>query len=310
MNKIIAIILILTLCLTNITIYADSYVMHTVESGDSLWKIANKFNINIKTLQTLNEEIGDILYIGKLIKIRPLNDNKTIKIQVNDKILSPDQEPYLEDSTTFVPIRFIAEALNVDEIIWDDKNNTAILKENNKIIKLPIGSNIAYINGNPKKLNAPINIYKGRTFIPVRFVAEAFDSLVLWEQNSYLVKIISDELLWLSRIVEAEAQGEPFEGKLAVANVILNRKKSDLFPNSIKEVIFDSKYGIQFTPIADGRIYNTPSAESINASIKALKGENNIGNCLYFLNPNKASSSWIINNRSFYTQIANHSFYK
>jgi len=286
--------------------------MHTIEPGDSYWKVSDKFNIDIHELQRLNNELGNILYSGNLMKIRPLSNSKTIKIKVNGDLLYPDQVPYLEDSTTFVPIRFIGEALNIDVIDWNGSTNTAILKNDDKTIKLPIGSNYAYINGTPIKLNAPISIYNGRTFVPIRFIAEAFKSTVYWDHSNYTVEIMDSEndLLWLARIVEAEAEGEPFEGKLAVANIILNRKNDANFPNTVKDVIFDTKFGIQFTPIANGKIYNNPSRDSFRAAESALKGENNIGDCLYFLNPDKATSSWIIENRSYYTQIANHNFYK
>lgn len=65
----------------------------------------------------------------------------------------------------------------------------------------------------------------------------------------------SDAVYWLSRIINAEAQGEPYEGKVAVGNVVLNRVKSPLFPNTIYGVIFEYYKGIpQFSPVADGTI--------------------------------------------------------
>ncbi|MDD4297366.1 MAG: cell wall hydrolase, partial [Ruminiclostridium sp.] len=115
-----------------------------------------------------------------------------------------------------------------------------------------------------------------------------------------------EDIYWLSRIIQAEAQGEPYEGKLAVANVILNRKNSSEFPNTIKEVIFD---GYQFTPVITGTIYNTPSNASLQAAKDALEGKNNIGNCLYFLNPSKSTNFWILKNKTFFTSIDNHDFY-
>ena len=67
-----------------------------------------------------------------------------------------------------------------------------------------------------------------------------------------------DEVLWLSRIIIAESRGESLLGQIAVGNVVLNRVKSRDFPNTIYGVIFDRKYGVQFTPVANGTIYNTP----------------------------------------------------
>ena len=58
----------------------------------------------------------------------------------------------------------------------------------------------------------------------------------------------------LANLIYCEAGGEPYEGQVAVAAVILNRVDSDNFPNTIKEVIFDTKYGVQFPPAHDGKI--------------------------------------------------------
>ncbi len=117
------------------------------------------------------------------------------------------------------------------------------------------------------------------------------------------------DLYWLSRIIHAEAEGESHAGKVAVGNTILNRVKSSEFPNTVKGVIFDSKYGIQYTPVANGRIYNTPDKNSIHAAKDALSGVNYVGKSMYFYNPRTASSSWIAKNRPYYTTIGNHKFH-
>ena len=120
---------------------------------------------------------------------------------------------------------------------------------------------------------------------------------------------LKDEIFWLGRIIEAESSGEPASGKVAVGNVILNRVKSNEFPNTIYTVIFDRTHGVQFEPIMNGSIYNTPSAESMISAKRALRGENIAGNSLYFLNPRTAANSWISNNRPYYMTIHNHDFY-
>ncbi len=119
-----------------------------------------------------------------------------------------------------------------------------------------------------------------------------------------------DDLYWLSRIIHAEAQGEPYEGKVAVGNVVLNRVKSNLFPNNIYDVVFDKQYGyVQFSPVIDGTIYNTPNRDSINAAKEALSGAKPVGTVLYFLNPQKATNFWIVENRKFAKTIGDHDFY-
>ncbi len=122
---------------------------------------------------------------------------------------------------------------------------------------------------------------------------------------------MSTDLYWLSRIINAEAGAEPYRGKVAVGSTILNRVASSEFPNTIKDVIFEYYNGIpQYSPVAEGTIYNTPSDESIQAARDALSGVKPVGNSTYFFNPDKSEGTWIVNNKTYVTRIANHVFYK
>lgn len=119
-----------------------------------------------------------------------------------------------------------------------------------------------------------------------------------------------DDLFWLARIIEAEAGAEPYSGKVAVGNVILNRVDSKEFPNTIYGVIFDYHENIpQFSPVAEGTVYNNPSQESIQAARDALNGARPVGNSTYFFNPDKAAGTWIVKNKTYLTKIGGHSFY-
>ncbi|SNS03653.1 N-acetylmuramoyl-L-alanine amidase [Anaerovirgula multivorans] len=119
-----------------------------------------------------------------------------------------------------------------------------------------------------------------------------------------------DDIYWLSRIIHAEAQGESYQGKIAVGNVILNRVRSGNFPNSIYGVVFDKQNGYtQFSPVIDGTIYNTPGKDSVQAATEVLNGARPVGEALYFLNPRKATNFWIVANRKYMQTIGDHDFY-
>ena len=121
----------------------------------------------------------------------------------------------------------------------------------------------------------------------------------------------STDLYWLSRIIHAESGGEPYSGKVAVGSVILNRVASKSFPNTVKGVIFEYYKNIpQFSPVAEGTIYNNPSAESIKAAKEALNGKKPVGNATYFFNPKKSEGKWIVKSKTFVTKIGEHVFYK
>lgn len=291
-----------------------------------------------------------VLIIGFILLTHASFASSSIKIRVNNKYLTPDTSPFIINSSTYVPIRFISEALNINNISWEPKTDSVIIKNNSTTIALFVNKNYAYINNEYIQLENNVLIANSRTFVPLRFIAECFNAKVDWKDNTVIITTNSnnttssnntssgdissnkkpsnsissnttsnntilapsdynDAVYWLSRIIEAEAGGEPFKGKVAVGEVILNRVKSDEFPNTIWSVIFDDKFGIQFEPVANGTIYNIPSEESIKAAKAALGGSNYVGDCLYFLNPTIAESNWITKNRDYYTTISNHEFY-
>lgn len=136
---------------------------------------------------------------------------------------------------------------------------------------------------------------------------------VTYAQAKSMVKADSaydyEDLYWLSRIISAEARGESFTGQIGVGTVVLNRVRSKEFPNTVKSVVFDRKYGTQFTPVANGSIYNTPTQSAVVAAKMCLDGYTLSNSVLYFLNPSIATSSWIQNNRKYAFRVGNHEFY-
>ena len=121
---------------------------------------------------------------------------------------------------------------------------------------------------------------------------------------------VSGDADLLSRLVSAEAAAESFEGKLAVATVILNRVSNPNYPKTISGVILDKSWGYQFTPVADGRINLPATSDSIKAAQMVLKGYRSFSsNILFFVNPNTATNTYVTKNRTFYKTIGNHQFY-
>lgn len=110
----------------------------------------------------------------------------------------------------------------------------------------------------------------------------------------------------LARLVEAEAKGEPYAGKVAVATVVLNRVDSHLFPNSIKEVIYQKD---QFTPVKNGEINKPASYASKKAVEEALAFRGHGRGSLYFYNPQKTSNTWL-RAKQVTVVIGNHVFAK
>ncbi|GGG11859.1 spore cortex-lytic enzyme [Paenibacillus abyssi] len=99
-----------------------------------------------------------------------------------------------------------------------------------------------------------------------------------------------NDLKLMSNAVYGEARGEPYEGQVAVAAVILNRLKSESFPNSISGVIFEP---LAFTAVADGQIWLEPNERARKAVQDAINGWDPTGGCTYYFNPETATSKWI-----------------
>lgn len=90
----------------------------------------------------------------------------------------------------------------------------------------------------------------------------------------------------LAAIIECEAGGESYTGKVAVGNVVMNRVKSAVFPNTVLEVIYQNK---QFSPVGSGRfaivLARGANAECYQAAQDAMAGSAPVGNCLFFRTP-------------------------
>ncbi len=248
-----------------------------------------------------------------------------VTVSVNSNVLDTDNSSFILNNTAYAPIRFILNALGIYEMEWKDDEKSVTFSHDGKEVKLYTGYKYAFVNGEKVPVSNNIVLKNDRTLAPVRFISEMFDFTVNWSDDFYIVDLSKEnisvdesliekdysleDIVWLSRIIEAESSGEPFNGKIAIGNVILNRVESEDFPNTIYGVIFDNNYGIQFQPVANNSIYNTPSRDSVIASTLAIRNTNVAGESLYFLNPKKASNFWIINNRTYHTTINNHDFY-
>ncbi len=127
--------------------------------------------------------------------------------------------------------------------------------------------------------------------------------------------ILSDEdYEVLLRIVEAEAGGEDEEGKMLVANVVLNRVNNDKFPDTVKEVVFQREKGrAQFSPVYNGRYERVKISEGTKQAVeRVLSGEDISQGALYFAarkyaNPDKMR--WFDEKLDFLFVHGGHEFF-
>lgn len=226
---------------------------------------------------------------------------------------------------TYVPMFAFADWLGSFTYSYNANTATAKVEGENLVIIAHEGD--LYIMANDRYFYTGREVIRfgGEIYVPILPMTKALNSRVQWRDDingfyvsngdTRLLKNASqvyrdDEVYWLARIISAESRGEPMKGKLAVGNVVLNRVRSSQFPNTIYGVIFDKKYGVQFSPVENGTIYNTPTADSIIAAKMCLEGYSLSSDILYFVNPAKAPNSWIANNRTYAFTVANHAFFE
>jgi N-acetylmuramoyl-L-alanine amidase len=99
-----------------------------------------------------------------------------------------------------------------------------------------------------------------------------------------------NDIQLMANAVYGESRGEPYEGQVAVAAVILNRVDSPSFPNTVAGVIFEPG---AFTAVADGQIWLTPNEKAKKAVMDAIQGWDPSENAQYYFNPVTATSKWI-----------------
>jgi N-acetylmuramoyl-L-alanine amidase len=229
----------------------------------------------------------------------------------------------LINSVTYVPVRQFSELMGSDSITWNQSTATATVKKGGVTMYFTSGALYVEANGRYFFAVQKIRNIDGRLYVPVRAIAEAFSVDVDWDPKTRTVLLYktdkplvsggqyynSDDVYWLSRIINAEAGGESLIGMIAVGNVVLNRKDSKMYPNTVYGVIFDRVGGTQFSPVSMGTIYRTPSTMSIIAAKICLDGYSVDKNILFFMNPSLSTTNWISKNRPFAFIIGKHYFY-
>ena len=238
-------------------------------------------------------------------------------VEANGRPLTADQG-WIEDGTSYMTLRALAQHADY-ELTWD--GSRAWLKSEDLELSARPGDLYILSNGRALYVEGGVRVVDGKLTLPLRVLAAATGGSLSWNAGTATASLglsgasapkadyDGEDLYWLSRIISAESRGEPLLGQIAVGNVVLNRVADGQFPNTIKDVIFDTKYAVQFEPVSNGTVYDEPTQSSVLAAKMTLEGARVVGNCLYFFAPALSEGNWIVSNRTYYTTIGGHSFY-
>ncbi|ABY93857.1 MULTISPECIES: spore cortex-lytic enzyme [Thermoanaerobacter] len=139
------------------------------------------------------------------------------------------------------------------------------------------------------------------TKVALGFTTTAQDLAAYYASSSVTT---NDDVYLLAMLINGEARGEPYIGKVAVGAVVMNRVRDPRFPKTIAGVIFQPG---AFSAVDDGQMWLPPTNDSIRAARDAIAGWDPTGGALYYYNAARVTSYWIFN-RPIITQIGSHIF--
>lgn len=229
------------------------------------------------------------------------------------------KDAWVEEGTSYVTLRAFS-ARTGRSLTWTGEK--ARLAGTG--LELEAAPGALYVTANGRALYVPggVRVEDGVTILPLSVLANAAGAELTWDGENAAARLKLDgavppqadydqtDLYWLSRIISAESRGEPLLGQIAVGNVVLNRVASGQFPNTVKEVVFDRKYGVQFEPVSNGTIYDQPTDSAVLAAKLCLEGAAPVGDSLYFYAPALSAGTWISTSRAYYGTIGCHKFYE
>ena len=228
-----------------------------------------------------------------------------IELRLDGRLIDSESLAYEENGEVYIPARELCERLGA-KVSWnrDEKQASVTLPG----LELTAKPGDRYIVANGRYLFCPdgVKLKRNRLMAPASALAKAFGAGLDYDAATRVLSLTSgglviesaetyynkDDLYWLSRIIEAESGVEPLDGKIAVGNVVLNRRDRDEFPDTVKGVIFDRRCGIQFSPAK-----------------LCLDGANVAGESLYFTPIRRAETCWAARNRPVFGQIDRQMFF-
>lgn len=231
----------------------------------------------------------------------------------------------LGTETVYIPVSEFADALELDYCVLDAGEENSFCASLGSFI-LTVAADGKYMSANGRYFYLPYGAQEigGAYCLPVRELAALICAEMQWDTAAGGIDIDTthmgviengddyynaEDVNWLSRIISAESGNQSLEGMMGVGNVVLNRVADPSCPDIVYDVIFDTRYGIQFSPVENGSIYLEPGEAAVVAAKLCLEGYNLAGDSLYFVNPNVGCTAWFRETRTFVVTIGDHDFY-
>ncbi len=138
----------------------------------------------IEALKNAKKEINNRFKSAKVLDV----DGVTL----NGHVIKFDSPPYIKGGRTVIPVRAITQGLGAS-VSWDPETRTVTVEKDGIVIELPIGSNIAIVNGVEVEMDTNADITNARTYVPIRFIVETFKLGIHWDDENEIVEIDDEE---------------------------------------------------------------------------------------------------------------------
>nr|WP_296484120.1 cell wall hydrolase [uncultured Acetatifactor sp.] len=241
---------------------------------------------------------AEVLNMADRIEKMVAYDQKMLEAYKENRILIEESEARLQEE------RIELEALKAQAQEEKDKVSGMINQTSNSIAKY--GNQISDAEQKALAYEAQIKEKeKDLEYLKQVLAEEIAKSQAaangVWRDISEVSFAEGDKKL-LANLIYCEAGAEPYEGKVAVGSVVINRVLSSQYPDTVVGVIYQNR---QFSPVASGRLDLALAADIANndcyrAAEEAMSGISNVGNCVYFRTPIEGLSGISIGGHIFY----------
>lgn len=281
--------LTLSISLTSlVNAYAATY---TAVSGDSLYKISKIFNTTVAQLMSDNQLTTYNLNIGQKIFV----PCKSYTVQKGDSLYLISQKFNISlyelrrANNIYTNYILVGQELNIPKTASGASTTSSAALTVNAVPSVaaaPEVSPASAVTVTPEASPAPVvSAAPSVAAAPVVAVAPEVATAPSYSAS---------DLDLLSRLIMAEAQGQPYEAKVAVGAAVMNRVQSNLWPNSVSEVIYQNINGYyQFTPVENGWINNPADDDSIKAAKEAFNGADPTNGAMFYYDTS-TTNPWML----------------
>ncbi len=225
-----------------------------------------------------------------------------VDILIQNSYLKVDTDAFIFMDRVYAPLRFVVEAFGMTDIEWNEERQVATMTGHGYALEFKKNTPEVKVNDEIHVLDTPVISYEGRMMVPLSFLSELLGFETIWDQTYYTVGLIHPtyvvepeyldnrfytygELQNFAKLVMREAGSTSYEAHHGVASVIVNRISHQSFGKSVDGVIFNKDWSVQFPPAHKSNFQSTkPNEKAVKAAKYTLRGENSVGDSIYFNN--------------------------